>query len=173
MTDTTTTSTAPAAAPTAAPAATSAIDAFFANIKKDWQIFEGDVIAVCQNLEADVEVAAEDITYSLSWLGSHIGEVAQTVSAVQGSVSQLSADGVPIPPALAQGLSGLNDAIAGVNAALNNQAVASDASTALTDGYKATKALQVAAGVAAGLAAAVKSAAAPAAAAAVTPAATS
>ena len=143
------------------PSTTNAIDAFFANIKKDWQVFEGDVIAVCQNIEAGIEVAAEDLTYSLSWLGSHIGQVAQTVSAVQGSVSALSAAGIPIPPSLAQGIAQVNDAVAGVNAALNNQAVAANASTALTDGYKATKALQVAAASAAGLAAAVQSTAAP------------
>jgi len=145
----------------AAPAAVNAIDAFFANIKKDWQVFEGDVIAVCQNIEAGIEVAAEDLTYSLSWLGSHIGQVAQTVSAVQGSVTALSAAGIPIPASLAKGIQEVNDAVAGVNTALNNQAVTADASTALKDGYKATKALQVAAAAAAGLAAAVQSTAAP------------
>jgi len=157
MTDTT-----QAAAP--APVAVNAIDAFFANIKKDWQVFEGDVIAVCQNIEAGIEVAAEDLTYSLSWLGSHIGQVAETVKAVQGSVATLSAAGIPIPASLAKGIQEVNDAVAGVNTALNNDAVAADASTALTDGYKATKALQVAAAGAAGLAAAVQAAiAAPAA----------
>lgn len=155
MTSTDTTATPPATAPA------SAINTFFANIKNDWQVFEGDVIAVCQNIEAGIEVAAADLTYSLSWLGSHIGQVAQTVSAVQGSVSALSAAGVPIPASLAKGIAEVNDAVAGVNAALNNQAVAADASTALSDGYKATKALQVAAATAAGLAAAVQSAAAP------------
>jgi hypothetical protein len=143
------------------PAPTNALDAFFANIKKDWQVFEGDVISVCQKIEAGVEVAAADLTYSLSWLGSHIGQVAQTVSAVQNSVSALSAAGVPIPAALGNGITQLNQAVAGVNAALNNQAVAADASTALTEGYKATKELQVAAATAAGLAAAVQSATAP------------
>jgi hypothetical protein len=134
------------------------IDAFFANIKHDWQVFEGDVIAVCQNIEAGIEVAAEDLTYSLSWLGSHIGQVAQTVSAVQNSVNALSAAGVPIPAELSNGITQLNEAVAGVNSALNNQAVAANASTSLTEGYKATKALQVAAASAAGLAAAVSSA---------------
>lgn len=153
------TSTDTTATPPAAPA--NAIDAFFANIKKDWQVFEGDVIAVCQNIEAGIEVAAEDLTYSLSWLGSHIGQVAQTVSAVQGSVTALSAAGIPIPASLAQGIQEVNDAVAGVNTALNNEAVAANASTALTAGYKATKALQVAAASAAGLAAAVQSTAAP------------
>lgn len=142
-------------------AATNAIDKFFANIKADWQIFEGDVIAVCQNIEAGIEVAAEDLNYCLSWLGSHIGEVAQTVSAVQGSVNALSAAGITIPPALTTGIQQVNDAVAGVNAALNNQAVAADARTALTDGYKATKALQIAAAGAAGLAAAIQSTLAP------------
>ena len=155
MTDTTQT---PPPAP-AAPA--NAIDAFFANIKKDWQVFEGDVIAVCQNIEAGIEVAVEDLQYSLSWLGSHIGQVAQTVSAVQGSVTALTAAGIAIPPSLSDGIRQVNDAVAGVNAALNNQAVAADASTALTDGYKATKALQIAAASAAGLAAAIQSTAAP------------
>ena len=144
-----------------APAAVNAIDAFFANIKNDWQVFEGDVIAVCQNIEAGIEVAAEDLTYSLSWLGSHIGQVSQTVSAVQGSITALSAAGIPIPAALQSGITQLNDAVAGVNTALNSQAVSADASTALKDGYKATKALQVAAASAAGLAAAVQSASAP------------
>ena len=148
-----------AAAPAATP--TNALDAFFANIKADWQVFEGDVISVCQKIEAGIEVAAEDLTYSLSWLGTHIGQVAQTVTAVQGSVTALSAAGIPIPASLAKGIAQVNDAVAGVNSALNSQAVAADASTALTDGYKATKALQVAAATAAGLAAAVQSATAP------------
>jgi hypothetical protein len=145
----------------ASPAPTNALDAFFANIKHDWQVFEGDVISVCQKIEAGIEVAAEDLQYSLSWLGTHIGQVAQTVSAVQGSVNALSAAGITVPDSLTKGIQQVNDAVAGVNAALNAQAVASDASTALTDGYKATKALQVAAATAAGLAAAVQSATAP------------
>ena len=149
--------------------AVNAIDRFFANIKAEWQVFEGDVIAVCQNIEADIDVAAEDLQYSLSWLGTHIGQVAQTVSAVQGSVTALTAAGIPIPSQLNTGINALNDAVAGVNAALNNKAVASDASTALTDGYKATKALQIAAASAAGLAAAVSSTLAPTAAPAATP----
>lgn len=150
MTDTTTTP----------PAATNAIDTFFANIKAEWQVFEGDVIAVCQNIEAGIEVAAADLQYSLSWLGSHIGQVAQTVSAVQGTVTALSAAGIAIPSALTTGVQQLNDAVAGVNSALNNQAVSADASTALTDGYKATKALQIAAASAAAIAATVASTAA-------------
>ena len=147
---------------TQTPAPANAIDTFFASIKNEWQIFEGDVIAVCQNIEAGIEVAVQDLNYSLSWLGSHIGQVAQTVSAVQGSVTALTAAGVTIPASLTKGIQDVNDAVAGVNAALNNQAVATDASTALTDGYKATKALQIAAATAAGLAAAVQSTAAPA-----------
>ncbi|MGC2032948.1 MAG: hypothetical protein WA642_23230, partial [Steroidobacteraceae bacterium] len=123
------------------PAAISGIDKLFANIKAEWQVFEGDVIAVCQNIEAGIEVAAEDLQLSLGWLGSHIGQVAQTVSAVQNSVTALGAAGVPIPAALSNGINELNDAVAGVNTALNNQAVAANASTALTTGYNATKAL--------------------------------
>lgn len=149
---------------TTLPASANAIDAFFASLKADWQVVEGDVIALCQNIEAGIEVAAEDLTYCLSWLGSHIGEVAQTVAAVQGSVTTLTAAGIVIPPSLASGIQAVNDAVAGVNAALNNQAVAVSASTALSDGYKATKALQVAAAGAASLAAAVQAASAPAAA---------
>ena len=147
--------------PTTPVVPTNAIDTFFANIKAEWQVFEGDVLAVCQNIEAGIEVAAADLQYSLSWLGSHIGQVAQTVSAVQGSVTALTAAGIAIPASLAKGIADVNSAVAGVNAALNNQAVASDASTALTEGYQATKALQIAAATAAGLAAAVQSTAAP------------
>src|ERR1035437_10316645 len=106
---------------TQVPAPANALDTFFANIKNDWQVFEGDVISVCQKIEAGVVVAADDLTYSLSWLGSHIGQVAQTVSAVQSSVSALSAAGVRIPATLAAGIAEVNDAVAGVNAALNNQ----------------------------------------------------
>ena len=163
MTDTTV-----AAAAPATPA--NAIDTFFASLKADWQVVEGDVIALCQNIEAGIEVAAEDLTYCLSWLGSHIGDVAQTVAAVQGSVTTLTAAGIAIPASLTTGIQAVNDAVAGVNAALNNQAVAASASTALSDGYKATKALQVAAAGAASLAAAVASGLAPAAAAAAAPA---
>lgn len=163
MTDTT-------VVPAAAPAPANAIDAFFASLKADWQVVEGDVIALCQNIEAGVEVAAEDLTYCLSWLGSHIGDVAQTVAAVQGSVTTLTAAGIAIPPSLTTGIQAVNDAVAGVNAALNNQVVAANSSAALSDGYKATKALQVAAAGAASLAAAVASGLAPAAAAATAPA---
>ena len=148
-------------AATAAANPLNALDEFFAKVKSELQIFEGDVIAVCQKIGAGIEVAAEDLQYSLSWLGNHIGEVAQTVTAVQGSVNALNDAGIPIPAALTTGLNALNDAVAGVNMAMNNQTVSTNASAALTDGYKATKALQVAAATAAGLAAAVASATAP------------
>jgi hypothetical protein len=154
---------------TAAPAAaTNTINAFFAHLAADWQLVEEDVIAVIQNIGAAVEVAAEDIAQSLGWLGSHIGQVAATVTAVQASVNSLTAAGVPIPISLVNGLNSMNQAVAGVNEALNNQAVSTDASTALQKGYSATKALQVAAASAAAIAAAVQAATAPA-----TPAATS
>lgn len=146
---------------TAAQAPANQLDAFFASIKDNWQVFEGDVMAVCQKIAAGVEVVAEDLQYCLSWLGDHISEVAQTVTAVQGSVNALNDAGIPIPQELTEGLNALNDAVAGVNTAMNKQTVGANASTALTDGYKATKALQVAAATAAGLAAAVASASAP------------
>lgn len=134
---------------TATPPATSTIDTFFANLKADWQVVEMDVISVIQNIGAGIEVAAEDLTYCLSWLGSHIGQVAQTVQAVQSSVTALSAAGIPIPASLTAGITQLNDAVAGVNTALSNQAVAAGSSAALTSGYNATKVLQsVAANVA-------------------------
>jgi phage-related protein len=138
------------------PVATSAIDTFFASLKADWQVLEADVISVVQNIGAGIEVAAEDLTYCLSWLGSHIGQVAQTVAAVQSSVTALTAAGIPIPAALSSGITQLNDAVAGVNSALSNQAVSSSASAALSDGYNATKALQVVAAQVAIVAAAVQ-----------------
>ena len=153
-----------------APAAVNAIDKIFATIKADFEVVEGDVIALCQNIEAGIEVAAEDLTYSLSWLGSHIGEIANTVTAVQNSANSLTAAGVILPPSLVSGISQINQAVAGVNSALNNQAVTADAATALKDGYSATKALQVAAASAASIAAAVQAATAPAPAPAVPPA---
>jgi len=85
---------------TVAAPATSSIDTFFANLKADWQVVEMDVISVIQNIGAGIEVAAEDLTYCLSWLGSHIGQVAQTVQAVQASVTALTAAGIPIPAAI-------------------------------------------------------------------------
>ena len=138
-----------------------AIDTFFANLKADWQVLEADVISVIQNLGAGIEVAAEDISYCLGWLGSHIGQIANTVTAVQSSVTALTAAGVPIPSALANGIAQMNQAVAGVNEALNNQAVTANASSALTTGYNATKALQVAAASAAAIAATVQAATAP------------
>ena len=170
MTDTTqaTASAAPATTATAA-APSSALNSFFASLKADWQVVEEDVISVIQNLGAGIEVAAEDLTYCLSWLGSHIGQVAQTVSAVQSSVTALSAAGIPIPATLATGITQLNDAVAGVNTALSNQAVAANASTALTDGYNATKSLQAVAAQVAVIAASINAVTAPATAAAPAP----
>ena len=157
MTDTTQT---PTPAPVAS--ATNAIDTFFAHLEADWQVVEQDVISVIQNIGAGIEVAAEDLTYCLSWLGTHIGQVAQTVTAVQSSVTALSAAGIPIPAALSTGITQLNDAVAGVNTALSNQAVAAGASTALTNGYNATKSLQAVAAQVAVIAASVNAITAPA-----------
>ena len=151
-------------------APTNAINTFFSSLKADWQVFEEDVISVIQNIGAGIEVAAEDLQYSLSWLGSHIGEIANTVTAVQNSANSLTAAGIILPPSLVSGISQINLAVAGVNSALNNQAVTADAATALKDGYSATKALQVAAASAASIAAAVQAATAPAPAPAVPPA---
>ena len=141
--------------------ATSAIDTFFANLKADWQVVEQDVIAVVQNIGAGIEVASEDLTYCLSWLGSHIGQVAQTVTAVQSSVTALTAAGIPIPASLASGITQLNDAVAGVNTALSNQAVSANASSALSAGYNATKSLQAVAAQVAVIAASVNAVTAP------------
>lgn len=154
---------------TATPPATSALDTFFANLKADWQVLEADVISVVQNIGAGIAVAEEDLTYCLSWLGSHIGQVAQTVAAVQSSVTALTAAGIPIPAALSSGITQLNQAVAGVNSALSNQAVNASASTALSDGYNATKALQVVAAQVAIVAAAVQGVTAPVATATVAP----
>jgi len=160
MTDTTVTTAAPAAATPAA--ATNTINAFFAHLAADWQLVEEDVISVVQNIGAGIEVAAADLAQGLGWLGSHIGQVATTVTAVQASVNMLTAAGVPIPVSLVNGLSSMNQAVAGVNAALSGQAVATDAATALKDGYAATKTLQVAAASAAAIAATIQAATAPA-----------
>src|SRR5579872_603348 len=84
------------------------------------------------------------------------------ITAVQASVNSLTAAGVPIPISLVNGLNSMNQAVAGVNQALNNQAVSSDASKALKEGYFATKALQIAAAQAAAMAGAVQAATAPA-----------
>lgn len=140
---------------------TNAIDTFFANLKADWQVVEQDVISVVQNIGAGIEVAAEDLTYCLSWLGTHIGQVAQTVAAVQSSVTALTTAGVPIPAALSSGITQLNDAVAGVNTALSNQAVAAGASKALSEGYNATKTLQAVAANVAVIAASVSAVTAP------------
>ena len=149
-------------ATTTSTATTNPINAFFASLAADWQILEEDVISVIQNLGAEVEVAAADIAQCLGWLGTHIGQVAATVTAVQASVNSLTAAGVPIPISLVNGLNSMNQAVAGVNAALNNQAVATDASAALKEGYNATKSLQVAAASAAAIAATVQAASTPA-----------
>lgn len=145
----------------AAPAAVNAIDTFFAHLKADWQVVEQDVISVIQNLGAGIEVAAEDLTYCLSWLGTHIGQVAQTVQAVQASVTALSSAGIAIPASLSTGITQLNDAVAGVNTALSNQAVVAGASTALINGYNATKSLQAVAAQVAVIAASVNAITAP------------
>ena len=155
MTSTDTTTVATASAPV------STIDTFFANLKADWQVVEQDVISVVQNIGAGIEVAAEDLTYCLSWLGSHIGQVAQTVTAVHSSVTALSAAGIPIPASLASGITQLNDAVAGVNTALSNQAVSTNASSALSAGYNATKSLQAVAAQVAVIAASVNSVTSP------------
>jgi hypothetical protein len=156
------TDTTPTAAATAPTVALTGLDAFFASLKADWQVLEADVISVIQNIGADVEVAAEDITYCLSWLGSHIGDIATTVTAVQSSVAALTAVGVPIPASLSAGISQINQAVAGVNEALGNQAVTANPGGALSAGYNATKALQVAAASAAAIAATIQAATAPA-----------
>lgn len=145
----------------AAPATTSALDSFFARLKSDIQVFEQDVMAVIQNIGAGIEVGAEDLQYSLSWLGTHIGQIAQTVSAVQSSVNGLAAAGVPIPASITSGIQQLNDAVTGVDTALSNEAVTNDASTALVGGYNAAKTLQAVAANVAVLAASVNAATAP------------
>ena len=150
-----------ATTPTAAPAANNPINTFFAHLAADWQIVEEDVIAVIQNLGAEVQVAADDIAQCLGWLGTHIGQVATTVTAVQASVNALTAAGVPIPISLVNGLNSMNQAVAGVNEALNNQVVSTNASAALKAGYNATKTLQVAAASAAAIAATVQATTAP------------
>src|ERR1700743_1400236 len=99
MTDTTTTTT-----------ASNPINTFFANLAADWQIVEEDVIAVVQNIGAGVEVAANDLSQCLGWLGAHIGQIATTVTAVQASVNSLTAAGVAIPPSLVNGLASMNQA---------------------------------------------------------------
>jgi hypothetical protein len=63
----------------------------------------------------------------------------------------MNAAGVPIPAELTNAITAVSQATAGVTAALNNAAVDANASKAMSDGYKATKALQVAAGAAASI----------------------
>ncbi len=165
MTDTTTTAapTVSTATTTAVPVAATAIDSFFAKIKADFQMAEEDVILVCQNIGAGVLVAAEDIQQCFGWLGGHIGQIAGTINAVQSSVVSLNAAGVPIPASLMNAITQMTQATAGVSAALTGQAVTSDASSALTAGYTATKSLAVAASTAASIAALIQAATAPAA----------
>lgn len=151
MTDTTVTAAAPAVA----------TNSVFATISSDFQWLEADVISMIQNIGAGIEVAAADIASGLGWLGSHIGQIATTVSAVQSSVIALNAAGIPIPAALTAGIADMNNAVAGVNAALTNQAIDASSGKALTEGYQATKALQIAAAGAAGLSAAIQAATAP------------
>jgi hypothetical protein len=146
----------------AAPAApTNAINTFFANLKTDFQILEEDVISVIQNIGAGIEVAAADITYCLSWLGNHLGQVATTMTAVQNSITTLQAAGVTIPQSLTNAVAQINAAAIGVNEALNNQAVDANPSKALSTGYQATKILQIAAASGASIAAAIQATVAP------------
>lgn len=146
---------------TQATASINPINTFFANLKSDLQVVEEDVIAVIQNIGAGIEVAAEDLNWCLSWLGGHLGQIAATVTAVQNAVTALDSAGVPIPATLTNGIAQVNQAVAGVNAALNGQTISSSASSALSDGYQATKALQVAAASAAAIAATVQAATSP------------
>lgn len=118
------------------------INDFFAHLKADVQWVEADLIELCQNIYAGAEVALEDLQGALGFLGTHISDVAGTVTAVQTGFSALQAAGAPIPAALTSGLNAIAEATAGVQAALNNQAVQANPSKAMTDGYDATKVLQ-------------------------------
>jgi hypothetical protein len=120
------------------------------------QWLEGDVIAVVQDIEAGFEVVAEDITGALTWLGSHINDIASTVVAVQSVETQLNAAGIQIPPALANGITAINNAVSGVNAALTGNAINANSSQAVQLGYQAAKTLQIAAAGAAQIAASIK-----------------
>lgn len=120
------------------------------------QWLEGDVIAIVQDIEAGFEVAAADITGALTWLGSHIDDIASTVVAVQGVETQLTAAGIQIPPSLANGITAINNAVNGVNAALTGNALTTDATQAVKLGYQAAKTLQIAAAGAAQIAAGIK-----------------
>lgn len=142
-------------------AATSAFTAFLATIKSDLQVGEQDVIIACQNIAADVKIVAEDLGYFIAWLGNHIGDLAGLVNIVQTSVTQLSTDGIAIPTQLTNGITAINQAVAGVNAALSNESVNTNASKALTDGYQAAKALQIAAAGAAAIASSLAATTAP------------
>lgn len=134
MTDTTT---------TAAPESfQQKINDFFAHLQSDVQWLEADVIAICQNIYAGAEIALEDLQGALGFLGSHIGQVATTVTAVQTGFSALQASGAQIPAALTSGLNAIVQATSGVQQALSNEAVQANPSKAMTDGYNATKILQ-------------------------------
>lgn len=150
MTDTTVTAAAPTATPT-----------FFTTLSADFQWFEEDVIELIQNIGAGAEVLTTDITSALSWLGSHIGDIAATITAVQSSVASLSAAGVTIPTALTSGIAAINSAVTGVNEALSNQAVTAGAGSALSIGYQAVKTLQITAASAAQVAASIQATTAP------------
>ena len=80
---------------------------------------------------------------------------------MQTSVTQLSTDGIAIPTQLTNGITAINQAVAGVNAALSNESVNTNASKALTDGYQAAKALQIAAAGAAAIASSLAATTAP------------
>lgn len=147
---------------TAATTTTNPIDQFFAKVSQDFQIFEEDVILVIQNIGAGIEVAAEDIQQSLGWLGTHIGQISASVTAVQSTLTSLNAAGVAIPTSLTNGIAEMNSAVNGVNEALNNQAITANGGQALTVGYQATKTLQIAAAGAAAIAASIQAATAPA-----------
>lgn len=109
------------------------------------QWLEGDVIAVCQKIEAGLEVVAEDITGGLTWLGSHLGVIASTISAVQAVEAQFNSAGLEVPAVLANGIQAINNAVTGVNQALSGQSVSANAGAALNAGYQAVKVLQIAA----------------------------
>lgn len=145
----------------AAPASANPIDALFATVKNVLQVVEADVISLVQNIEAGAEVAAEDLQWAFSWLGGHIGQINETITAVQTSVQALNAAGIKIPGTLTSAIGQLNSAAAGVTAALNDQALTANPSSAMSAGYTATKALSVAASTAASIAAMVQATTAP------------
>lgn len=140
-----------------------AVSNFFTGFGNEVQILESDVLGFVQKIGAGLEVVAEDLQQGLSWLGSHIGLISETVTAINTSVSEAEASGVPIPPAMTTGLAELQNAMTGVTQALNSQTMTSNPSAALSNGYYAAKALMVAAGSAATVAGTLKQLTAPAA----------